>query len=62
MLTIFASWCYRTLFVEHNYHIENLLNLKAGAVIPLLWTLLVTIFMAFVIHTSPAFHKRHHKR
>ena len=61
MVTIFLAWCYKTLFVEHNYHVENLLNLKAGAVIPLLWTLLLAIFMAFVIHTSPAFHKRHNK-
>lgn len=62
MLAIFLSWLIKTLFVQHNEHIANLLELKAGAVIPLLWTLLLTIFMAFVIRTSPSFHKSNSHR
>lgn len=57
MLTIFLSWIYKTLFIKHNYHIDHLLQLKAGAIIPILWTLLVAAFMVFVIRTSPSFHK-----
>lgn len=57
MLTIFLSWIYKTLFIKHNYHIDHLLQLKAGAIIPILWTLLVAVFMVFVIRTSPSFHK-----
>ena len=61
LITIFLAWIYKTLFVEHNYHITNLLELKAGAIMPLLWTLMVGIFMAFVIHTSSRFHKSNKK-
>ena len=57
MLTIFISWAYKTLFVEHNQHITNLINMKPGAIFPLAWILMVALFMAFVIRTSPSFHK-----
>ncbi len=59
MLTIFVSWIYKTLFVEPNQHIANLISLKPGAIIPLVWIALVALFMAFVIRTSPSFHKNH---
>ncbi len=57
MLTIFISWAYKTLFVEQNQHITNLMEMKPGAVFPLAWIALVALFMAFVIRTSPSFHK-----
>ena len=57
MLTIFVSWIYKTLFIQHNQHIANILAMKPGAIFPLVWTLLVGLFMVFVIRTSPSFHK-----
>ncbi len=59
MLTIFVSWAYKSLFIEHNHHIANLIAMKPGAVFPLVWIVLVGLFMAFVIRTSPSFHKTH---
>lgn len=59
MLTIFVSWAYKTLFIQQNPHITNLLELKPGAVFPLVWIALVALFMVFVIRTSPSFHKTH---
>lgn len=57
MLTIFASWAYKTLFIKQNQHITNLLELKPGAIFPLVWIALVALFMVFVIRTSPSFHQ-----
>ena len=59
MLIIFVSWAYKTLFVESNQHIANLIAMKPGAVFPLVWIMMVALFMAFVIRTSPSFHKTH---
>ncbi len=57
MLIIFASWAYKNLFITQNQHIANLLELKPGAVFPLVWIALVALFMVFVIRTSPGFHQ-----
>lgn len=57
LLLIFGSWLYKNIFVETCPEIRNLMELKAGAVLPLVWLLLVTLFMAFVVHTSRRFHR-----
>ena len=58
LLLIFGSWLYKNIFVETCAEINNLMELKIGAVLPLAWLLLVTLFMAFVVHTSRRFHRR----
>ena len=58
LLLIFGSWLYKNIFVETCQEIRNLIDLKTGAVLPLAWLLLVTLFMCFVVHTSRRFHRR----
>ena len=55
MITIFASWLYQNLFVQQSKHITNLMAGKAGAVFPLVWVLLVTLFFCFIVRTSRRF-------
>ena len=57
LLTIFASWLYQNIFVKQSSQVVNLINGEPGAVIPVAWVVLVTIFFCFVIFTSPNFHK-----
>lgn len=58
LFCIFASWVYQNAFVELCPQIRNLLDGEPGAVLPLAWFLLVTLFMAFVVRTSNYYHKR----
>ena len=55
MITIFAAWLYQNLFIEQSEHITNLAEGKAGAIFPLVWVLLVTLFFCFVARTSRRF-------
>ena len=55
MLIIFASWLYQNLFVEQSRHITNILQGKPGAIFPLVWVVLVTLFFCFVARTSRRF-------
>ncbi|MBR1981693.1 MAG: hypothetical protein IKA23_02970, partial [Akkermansia sp.] len=57
LLTIFASWLYQNIFVKQSSQVMNLLNGEPGAIIPVAWVILVSIFFCFVIFTSPNFHK-----
>ena len=58
LLVIFGSWLYQNLFGSVSPHILNLLHGEPGAVLPMVWMLLIYVFMAFVVHTSRRFHKR----
>lgn len=55
MLTIFSTWLYKTLFIEQNEHIANLMAGKPGAIFPLVWVILVTLFFCFIARTSRRF-------
>lgn len=57
LLLIFGSWLYKNIFVETCAEIQNLMELKVGAVLPLAWLGFVTLFMCFVVHTSRRFHR-----
>lgn len=57
MLAIFVAWMYQNLFIKQSYHITNILEGKIGAIFPLVWVLLVTLFFCFVAHTSTRFKK-----
>ncbi len=58
MIFIFLAWLYQNLFVKQSQHITNLLECKIGAILPLAWVLIVTIFFCLVAHTSPRFRHR----
>lgn len=62
LLIIFCSWLGQTLLGETSPHILNLLHGKPGAVLPMVWILLIYIFMAFVAHTSRKYHRRPAKK
>jgi SNF family Na+-dependent transporter len=55
MVAIFLAWLYQNLFVKQSYHITNLLDGKIGAILPMLWVAVVTIFFIVVAHTSRRF-------
>ncbi len=55
--TIFGSWLYENLFGTRSEHISNLLEVKPGAIYPMLWLIGCMLFMAFVVHTSRRFHR-----
>ena len=57
LLIIFASWLYQNIFVKLSSQVVNILNGEPGAVFPVVWVILVALFFAFVIYTSPKFHK-----
>ena len=57
LLVIFASWLYQNIFVKQSSQVVNILNGEPGAVFPVVWVVLVALFFAFVIYTSPKFHK-----
>ena len=56
LLTIFASWLYQNIFVKQSSQVVNLLNGEPGAIFPIAWVILVVLFFAIVIYTSPKFH------
>ena len=55
MVTIFGSWLYQNLFIKQSKHITNLIEGKAGAIFPLVWVVLVTLFFCFIVRTSRRF-------
>ena len=57
LIIIFAAWLYQNIFVKQSSQVVNVLNLEAGAVFPIVWVVLVALFFAVVIYTSPKFHK-----
>lgn len=57
MLTIFVAWLFQNIIGKTCNYITNILELRPGAVIPLVWVLLVAVFFAFVIRTSNKFHR-----
>ncbi len=57
LLTIFISWLYQNIFVKQSSQVVNVLEGKPGAIFPIVWVALVALFFAFVIYTSPKFHK-----
>ncbi len=57
LFCIFGSWVYQNAFVEICPQIRNVLRGEPGAIFPLAWFLLITLFMAFVVRTSNYYHK-----
>ena len=57
LIVIFASWLYQNIFVKQSSQVVNVLNGEPGAIFPIVWVVLVALFFAFVIFTSPKFHK-----
>ncbi len=55
---IFAAWLYQNIFGTTCEHVINLIEGKAGAVLPMLWVVGITCFMLLVVHTSRKFHLR----
>ncbi len=55
---IFGTWLYQNIFGTTCVHIMNLIEGKAGAVLPMLWVAGITCFMLLVVHTSKKFHIR----
>ncbi len=55
---IFAAWLYQNIFGTTCEHVVNLIEGKAGAVLPMLWVVGITCFMLLVVHTSKKFHLR----
>jgi hypothetical protein len=43
--------------VKQSSQVVNVLACKPGAIFPIVWVILVACFFAFVIYTSPRFHK-----
>ena len=58
LLTIFTSWLFQNIFIKQSPQVVNLINCEPGAIIPVLWVVLVSAFFCFVIHTSRNFHKQ----
>lgn len=58
MAFIFCAWAFQNIVDKPCAYITNIIEMKAGAVFPLVWVLMVAVFFAFVIHTSNRFHKR----
>ena len=57
LLVIFASWLYKNIFIQLSPQVVNLLKGEPGALFPIVWVVMVSIFFAFVIYTSRKFHK-----
>lgn len=55
MVTIFGAWLYQNLFVQQSRHITNIVEGKPGALFPLVWVLIVTLFFCFIARTSRRF-------
>ncbi len=52
LLSIFVAWLYQTFFEVANQDIQNVMNGKLGAVLPLAWVLLILLFFIFIIATK----------
>ncbi len=59
LIIIFGSWLYTNIVGEVSPQINNVINLKIGAILPLVWTAIVYSFFAIVTYTSRT-HKNHH--
>ena len=57
LLTIFTSWLFQNIFIKQSPQVVNLINCEPGAIIPVLWVVLVSAFFCVVIYTSRNFHK-----
>lgn len=57
LLIIFGSWLYQNIFIQQSSQVTNLLNGEPGALFPIVWVAMVALFFAFVIFTSPKYHK-----
>ncbi len=57
LLTIFIAWLYQNIFVKQSSQVVYVLEGQPGAIFPIVWVILVALFFAFVIYTSPKFHK-----
>ncbi|MCQ2365743.1 MAG: hypothetical protein MJ056_01070 [Akkermansia sp.] len=55
---IFVSWLYDNIFNEVCQPVRDLLELKAGAVLPMLWVVITTVFCCLVVHTSKRFRNK----
>ncbi len=60
MLAIFVSWLYKNIFETTCIQIQRVLDLELGAIVPLIWMLLVTFFLSLVARSSRHFH--HYKQ
>ncbi len=60
LLVIFTAWLSKNIFIETGPQVQRVLELHAGAIIPLLWTGLVFIFFVIVTYTSKKHHKHSH--
>ncbi len=52
LLGIFVAWLYQTFFKEANGDVQNLMQGKLGAVLPVAWVLLILIFFIIIIKTQ----------
>ncbi len=52
LLSIFVAWLYQTFFEQANTEIQNLIDGKLGAVLPVAWLALILIFFILVIATK----------
>ncbi|MFI3244507.1 MAG: hypothetical protein R3Y56_09675 [Akkermansia sp.] len=52
LLGIFVAWLYQTFFEVANQDIQNIMQGKLGAILPLAWVLLILLFFIVVIATS----------
>lgn len=58
LAAIFISWVFKNLVGTTCPQIQNLLDCKMGALLPLAWVLAITCFCILVIHTSRKFRKK----
>lgn len=62
LAVIFCSWLYSKMMPgSDEHHIADLSHGEPGAVLPMVWMLVLFIFMAFVVHTSERFHRHKHQ-
>ncbi len=55
LLCVFGSWLYKNIFVELSPQVSNVLEGKIGAIVPLCWVGVLTLFCILVAHTSNRF-------
>ncbi len=55
LIFIFFAWIYKNIFVETSTQVQRVLDGEMGAIIPLLFTLVIYLFFAYVLYSS----KRH---
>ncbi len=55
LLCVFGSWLYKNIFGELSPQVSNVLEGKIGAIAPLCWVGILTLFCILVAHTSNRF-------